>query len=103
SRERSPYAESDTGFCVNSQSGAADDGDAVRDDFVSLGVVAGGLEGIEIGRAGLKCKAALDDKCRLILRVHSRGECSGTAASADRDVAADATVAGERAAGHLYG
>ena len=45
----------------------------------------------------------MDDKCRLILRLHSRGERSGTAASADRDGAADTTVAAECAAGHMHG
>ncbi len=45
----------------------------------------------------------MDGECRLLLRVRSWGERSGTAASADRDVAADATVAAERAAGHLHG
>ena len=45
----------------------------------------------------------MDDKCRLILRVHSRVERSGTATSADRDGAADATVSAECAACHLHG
>ena len=101
--EGGSYAKSDTGFSANGQSCAAGDGDAVRDDFVSLGVVAGGLERIEICPAGLKCKAALDGECRLISRVRSWVQRSGTAASADRDAAADGTGAAECAASHLHG
>ena len=61
--------------------------------------MAGCLEGIEICPAGLKGKAALDGECRLISWVRSWGERAAT----DRDVAADATIAAECAAGYLHG
>jgi hypothetical protein len=69
----------------------------------ALRVVAVCLEVIEIGPAGLKCKGALDSECCLLSRARSWGERSGSAASADRGGAADATRAAERAAGHLHG
>ena len=45
----------------------------------------------------------MDGKCLLISVGALLGRARGTAASSDRDGAADATVAAERAAGHLHG
>ena len=45
----------------------------------------------------------MDGECRLISRVRSWSQRASTVASIDRDGATDATVAAERAAGHLHG
>jgi hypothetical protein len=57
---RGSHGKSAKDYSDNVYGGATGDGGAIRDDSVGPGVVACGLEGIEIAAAGLKCKAAFN-------------------------------------------